>query len=235
MWNVLMRADYIKEMPFFYKFSKSDVEKASSFANEKIWNRGSFIFMEGDSGDQFYIIMSGLVEINRYENGKKFVLSTLQEGDFFGEMALLEEGDVRSANAEVLEKTSLLAIERCDLLRFLESYPSVSYQLLTTLTKRLRKTNEQMHDITFLDVRSRIYKKILNLADEYGIKLNEQIIINLRLTHQQIADMVGCTREMVTKVLIELQAESVIAVIKKKIIIQNKLLLSEKVINDISR
>jgi CRP/FNR family cyclic AMP-dependent transcriptional regulator len=185
--------------------------------------------MEGDSGDHFYIILSGLVEISRFENGKKFVLTTLQEGDFFGEMALLEEGELRSANAEVVEKTVLLTINRHDLLSFLESYPSVSYQLLTTLTKRLRKTNEQMHDITFMDVRSRINKKILNLAEEYGVMLDEQLIINLRITHQQLADMVGCTREMVTKVLIELQADSIIDIIKKKIIIKNKLLLSEKV------
>jgi CRP/FNR family cyclic AMP-dependent transcriptional regulator len=87
-----MKVDYIEE-------------KASSFANEKIFNKGSFIFMEGDIGEHFYIIRSGLVEISRFENGRKFVLSTLQEGDCFGEMALLEEGEVRSANAEVLEKT----------------------------------------------------------------------------------------------------------------------------------
>jgi CRP/FNR family transcriptional regulator len=216
-------------MPFFYKFSKNDVEKAS--ANERIFDRGSFVFMEGDNGDQFYIIISGLVEISRFENGRKFVLSTLQEGDFFGEMALFEAGEVRSANAEVLEKTSLLSINRHDLLSFLETYPSVSYQLITTLIKRLRKTNEQIHDITFFDVRSRIYKKILSLGKEHGIILNDEVMINMRLTHQQIADMVGCTREMMTKVLKELQEEAVIDIVKKKIIIKNKLLLLEKVFN----
>jgi CRP/FNR family cyclic AMP-dependent transcriptional regulator len=226
-----MKSEYLKKMPFFNKFSKNDVEIASQYANEKIFDRGSFVFMEGDNGDQFYIIISGLVEISRFENGRKFVLSTLQEGDFFGEMALFEEGEVRSANAEVLEKTSLLSINRHDLLNFLESYPSVSYQLITTLIKRLRNTNEQIHDITFLDVRSRIYKKILSLGKEHGVILNEEVRINMRLTHQQIADMVGCTREMMTKVLKELQEESVIDIVKKKIIIKNKLLLLEKVFN----
>jgi CRP/FNR family transcriptional regulator, cyclic AMP receptor protein len=226
-----MKSEYLKKMPFFNKFSKNDVEIASQYANEKIFDRGSFVFMEGDNGDQFYIIISGLVEISRFENGRKFVLSTLQEGDFFGEMALFEEGEVRSANAEVLEKTSLLSINRHDLLNFLESYPSVSYQLITTLIKRLRNTNEQIHDITFFDVRSRIYKKILSLGKEYGVILNDEVMINMRLTHQQIADMVGCTREMMTKVLKELQEESVIDIVKKKIIIKNKLLLLEKVFN----
>jgi CRP/FNR family cyclic AMP-dependent transcriptional regulator len=226
-----MKSEYLKNMPFFNKFSKNDVEIASQYANEKIFDRGSFVFMEGDNGDQFYIIISGLVEISRFENGRKFVLSTLQEGDFFGEMALFEEGEVRSANAEVLEKTSLLSINRHDLLNFLESYPSVSYQLITTLIKRLRNTNEQIHDITFFDVRSRIYKKILSLGKEYGVILNDEVMINMRLTHQQIADMVGCTREMMTRVLKELQEESVIDIVKKKIIIKNKLLLLEKVFN----
>jgi CRP/FNR family transcriptional regulator, cyclic AMP receptor protein len=224
-----MKSEHLNRMPFFDKFSKNDVERVS--ANERLFDRGSFVFMEGDNGDQFYIIISGLVEISRFENGRKFVLSTLQEGDFFGEMALFEEGEVRSANAEVLEKTSLLTINRHDLLGFLETYPSLSYQLITTLIKRLRKTNEQIHDITFFDVRSRIYKKILNLSKEYGEILNDEVIINMRLTHQQIADMVGCTREMMTKVLKELQEESVIDIVKKKIIIKNKLLLLEKVFN----
>jgi CRP/FNR family cyclic AMP-dependent transcriptional regulator len=168
-----MKAEYIKSMPFFYKFSKNDVERASFYANEKIFNRGSFIFMEGECGVDFYIIMSGFVEINRLENGRKFVLTTLHEGDFFGEMALFDEGEVRSANAEVLEKTTLLAINRQDLLSFLESYPSITFQLLNTLIKRLRKTNEMIHDIAFLDVRSRIYKQILRLAEEHGLLLNE--------------------------------------------------------------
>jgi CRP/FNR family transcriptional regulator len=80
-------------------------------------------------------------------------------------------------------------------------------------------------------VRSRIYKKILSLGKEYGIILNDEVMINMRLTHQQIADMVGCTREMMTKVLKELQEEAVIDIVKKKIIIKNKLLLLEKVFN----
>jgi CRP/FNR family cyclic AMP-dependent transcriptional regulator len=226
-----MKVEYIKSMPFIYKFSKNDVERASFYANEKIYNRGSFIFLEGECGDDFYIIMSGFVEINRLENGRKFVLTTLHEGDFFGEMALFDEGEVRSANAEVLEKTTLLAINRQELLSFLESYPSITFQLLTTLIKRLRKTNEMIHDIAFLDVRSRIYKQILRLAEEHGLLLNEKLIINMRLTHQQLSDMVGCTREMVTKVLTELQTENVINIIKKRIILLNPILLSDKVTN----
>jgi CRP/FNR family cyclic AMP-dependent transcriptional regulator len=216
-------------MSFFYRFSKNDVERASSFANEINYNKGSFIFMEGECGVDFYIITSGFVEINRFEHGRKFVLTTLHEGDFFGEMALFDEGEVRSANAEVMEKTTLLAIKRQDLLSFLELYPSITFQLLTTLIKRLRKTNEMIHDIAFLDVRSRIYKQILRLAEEHGLMLNNKLIINMRLTHQQIADMVGCTREMVTKVLTELQAGNVIDIIKKKIILINSHLLADKV------
>ncbi|BBH22423.1 Crp/Fnr family transcriptional regulator [Paenibacillus baekrokdamisoli] len=224
-----MNVERLKSLSFFDDFTTSDMEHTSQYMSEKRYDQNSFIFMEGDIGDELYIVLSGTVEINRFDNGKKFVLSTLQEGDVFGEMSLFDGSECRSANAEVVDKAVLAAIERRNLQGLLETNPGVTYKLLTILIKRLRRANDRIHDITFLDVRTRIYKQLLCLAEEYGITLNQTIMINLRLTQQQIADMVGCTREMVSKVLTELQADHIIVVNKKRIIVKNKHLLSDKV------
>lgn len=224
-----MSMELIKSLSIFDDFTTSDIVHTSQYMSEKSYIQNSFIFMEGDIEDKLYIVLSGKVEINLFEHGKKYVLSTLKEGDIFGEMALFENLDFCSANAEVVDRAVLAVIERRNLQGLLETNPGVTYKLLNTLIKRLRRANDRIHDITFLNVRERIYKQLLCLAEEYGIKLNQTIMINLRLTHQQIADMVGCTREMVSKVLTELQVEQIIGVNKKRIIIKNKPLLTDKV------
>ncbi|MCD9024081.1 Crp/Fnr family transcriptional regulator [Cohnella silvisoli] len=229
--GVLMDMGRLTSISFFGDFSMTDIQQASLYMSERTFNRNSFVFMEGEVGDELYIVLSGTVEINRFENGRKSVLTTLKEGDFFGEMSLFDDREVRSANAEVLDTAVLAAIERRKLQCLLETNPGVTYKLLTVLIKRLRRANDRIHDITFLNVRARIYKQLLRLAEEYGIKLNQTIMINLRLTHQQIADMVGCTREMVSKVLNELQEEHVIMINKKRIIVKNQIMLSDKVIS----
>lgn len=226
-----MNMERLKSLSFFEDFTPSDIEHTSKYMSEKKYDQNSFIFMEGDIGDELYIVISGTVEINRFDYGKKFVLSTLQEGDIFGEMSLFDERGFRSANAEVVNKAVLAVIERRNLQSLLETNPGITYKLLNILIKRLRRANDRIHDITFLNVRARIYKQLLCLAEEYGIKLNQTILINLRLTHQQIADIVGCTREMVSKVLTELQEAHIIGVNKKRIIVKNHLMLSDKVVS----
>jgi CRP/FNR family transcriptional regulator len=219
-----MDTDRLRKIPLFSDVSTSDLEQASQFMRFKTYNRNAFIFMEGKAGNDLYIVLSGIVEINRYENGRKFVLTAIKEGDFFGEMSLFGSGEARSANAEASEKTELVVIQRTDLKNFLESNPSINFKIVTVLIKRLRRTNDLIYDITFLDVRTRIYKQLLRLAEEHGIKLEQAILINMRLTHQLIADMVGCTREMVSKVLGELQKADIIDISKKRIIVKDRLL-----------
>jgi CRP/FNR family transcriptional regulator len=224
-----MDVKVLKSLSFFDDFTLPDMERASRFLMEKKYDRNSFIFMEGDSGHELFIVVSGTVEINRFEYGKKFVISTLQKGDIFGEMSLFDEGEFRSANAKVVDKAVLASIERRHLQSLLETSPGITNKLLTILIHRLRKANDRIHDVAFLNVRERIYKQLLRLVEEHGVKLNHMIMINLRLTHQQIADMVGCTREMVSKVLSELQVDHIIGINKKRITVKNKLLLSDKV------
>lgn len=223
-------ADLLKEVPIFEDFPLADLEAMSPLFTERKYKKGTIIFFEGDSGDDFFIIKSGLVKIYRIDEFKEIILALFRDGDFFGDMALIHKEMKRSATAETLEPTTLYILQRAEFVRFLERVPQLTLRLLETVSERLRKANEQIEDLTFLDVRTRIYKMILRLADEYGIRQQNRTIVNIKLTHQQVANMVGTVRESVTKVYLELQDENIISIRNKMITILDMKRLQDKLL-----
>jgi len=221
-------AELLKEVPLFEELSLDDLETMSPLFIERKYKKGTILFFEGDPGDDFFIIKSGLVKIYRIDEFKEIILALFREGDFFGDMALIHKQMKRSATAETLEPTTLYVLQRSEFSRFLVKCPQLALKLLETLAERLSKANEQIEDLTFLDVRTRIYKMILRLADEYGIRQMNKTVVNIKLTHQQVANMVGTVRESVTKVYLELQDENIIAIRNKMITILDMKRLQDK-------
>jgi CRP/FNR family cyclic AMP-dependent transcriptional regulator len=209
-------------IPLFSELTSSDLDSIASLLIERQYKKGSTIFMEGDPGDELYIIKSGSVKIYRFNGAKEIILAIFCECDFFGEMASIRKGQIRSASAETLEPTILYVLKRSDLEGLLEAHPGITLKLLDISMNRLQKTNEQIQDLTFLDVKTRIKKLLVRLSQEHGVQQDEGILIDLKLTHKQLADMVGSVRETVTKVLQELQDEGDIVIDKKKIYIQEQ-------------
>src|SRR5690606_25383107 len=138
------------------------------------------------------------------EDGREKTLALLGEGEFFGEMALLDEGP-RSAIAQALEKTTLLTLLRSDFDDFLARNAAASRQIIKVLSSRLRETNAQVMDIVFRDVRGRVATALLKLSDLHGVPCPMGQKIDLKLTHQELANLVGTARETVTRVLAEFQ------------------------------
>jgi CRP/FNR family cyclic AMP-dependent transcriptional regulator len=223
--------ELLKLVPIFEDFSLFELQTIAPLFTQKKYKKGTVIFFVGDSGEDFYIIKSGLVKIYHPGSPKEVILAIFREGDFFGDMALLQEGIKRSATAETLEATTVFNLSRKQFLQFLEKYPHLMLKLLTIMGERLRKANEQIQDLTFLDVRTRIYKTVLRLMDEYGSHSHNRSSINIKLTHQQVANLVGTVRESVTKVFLEMQEEGIISIENKKIYINDISLLRKKIIN----
>ncbi|HBI04523.1 MAG TPA: Crp/Fnr family transcriptional regulator [Paenibacillaceae bacterium] len=207
------------KIPLFCELIPSDLDSIASLLIERHYKKGLSIFMEGDTGDELYIIKSGSVKIYRFNGAKEIILAIFRVGDFFGEMASIRKDQIRSASAETLEPTILYVLKRSDLERLLEAHPRLTLKLLDISMNRLQKTNEQIQDLTFLDVRTRIKKLLVRLSQEHGVQQDNGVLIDLKLTHKQIADMVGSVRETVTKVLLELQDEDNIVIDKKKILL----------------
>jgi CRP/FNR family transcriptional regulator, cyclic AMP receptor protein len=211
----------LKNVPLFQDLSQSELETIAPLFIERKYKKGTILFFEGDLGEEFFLIQTGVVKIYRIDNAKEIILALFRDGDFFGEMALMQKGLTRSATAETLEAGSIYSLVRSEFYQFMERSPKLCLKLLDVTMERLRKANEQIYDLTFLDVRTRTIKTIYRLSEEYGIVKPNGILINVKLTHQQLANMVGTVRESVTKVLQELQEDGTITIDKKFIFIRN--------------
>jgi len=210
------------KVPFFQELSPDELEPIAELLLERRYKKGATIFLEGDQGDELYIIKSGMVKIFRFDGVREVILALFREGDYFGEMEVIQRTEYgRSASAETLEPSVLYGLKRKDFVEFMEQKPQVALKLLDISMSRLRSTNEQLRNLTFLDARSRIIKTIIRLSQEHGVLTADGTLIDLKLTHQQLADMVSTVRETVTKVLLELQNKQLIHIDKKRILIQS--------------
>jgi len=211
----------LQNVPLFQELSEEDLLGLAPLFTEKKVKKGTILFLEGDEGEELFLIKSGVVKIYRLDEFKEIILALFREGDFFGEMSLISTGLTRSATAETLEVCTLYTLKRSSFVQFMEKSPKLCLKLLETTMDRLRRANEQIYDLTFLGVRSRIMKTIIRLSEQHGISTEAGLVINVKLTHQQLANMVGTVRESVTKVLQELLDEGAIQIDKKMITLKN--------------
>jgi CRP/FNR family transcriptional regulator len=143
-------------------------------------------------------------------------------------MAIMDDDLVRSASAETLDKTELFVLKRKNFQNLLMNNPDFMKKMLVVTMERLRRANEIIEDLTFLDTRSRICKAIFRLSKDHGVKQRNGLLIDIKMTHQQLADIAGTVRETVTKVLLELQDEQIVSVSEKKILLMNMPKLMDK-------
>ena len=222
-------ASLVRNIPLFQDLSDEELLDISSLFFERKYKKNSIIFFEGDEGEELFVIKSGTVKIYRIDNTKQITLALFRAGDFFGEMSIMQKGVTRSANAETLEPSVLYTLKRSTFYDFIGRSPSLCLRLLEVTMNRLRRANEQIHDLTFLDVRTRILKAVYQLSQEYGEKKQNSVQIMVKLTHQEIANIVGTVRESVTKVLQELQDDRIISIQNKQIRIENMEALTKKI------
>ena len=144
------------------------------------------------------------------EDGREVILSMLGEGDFFGEMSILD-GHPRSANVTTMEETELLMVRRADFLHLVQNKPQIAIKLLAVLATRLRKTDRKIEGLALSDVTGRVTQTVLQLANDHGSPTEEGVLIKKRPTHQDLANMSGTTRESVSRILKKLETQGYIA------------------------
>ncbi|WP_246628002.1 Crp/Fnr family transcriptional regulator [Paenibacillus oenotherae] len=217
-------------IPFFNELDANVVDRILPYIVEKTYRKGAIIFLQGDAGDEIFFIRSGAINIYTFEGMKKVVFAYLREGDYFGEMALIKPGLVRSATAEAMATTKVLTLRRTDFENLIEANPRLAIHLLDYTMERLRQANQQVYDMTFLNVRTRIVKKLATVSNSPGSKQRSEAPVEWKVTHQQLAEMVGAVRETVSKVLLELQEEGLIETRNKLIIIPDPSQLQKKLL-----
>ena len=211
--------EFIKKVPLFSSLKEEELEVLSNIGIIHNFNKERILMSVDEEGDSLYIITEGRVKVSVFsESGKEIIFSILREGDFFGEMALLD-GQPRSANITATEDSKVFILHRKDFANLLEKYPRISIKLLEELSIRLRKTDQRLESIALLDVTGRIATVLVQLGEEQGQKTPEGVLIRSRPTHQEIANMVGTTRETVTRVLKQLELKGYIKMTGKDVII----------------
>ncbi len=188
-------------VPFFNKLTPGEAGNLSRLLVMRRFSSGQIIFHHGDPGGLLYIISKGKVKITHSTpDGQEAMLAIVSVGDFFGELALLDNSP-RSATAEALEPTETLTLHRDDFRRFLQDNPDFAMHVLQTMARRIRRLNNQVSDIFFLDLPARLARQLLELADEHGRQTDEGVQIQLSLTQTDLAEMTGATRVSINKAL----------------------------------
>src|SRR5436305_8089019 len=192
---------YLKQVPLFADLADEDIRALMAVARKRTFRSGEVIFHRDDPGQVLYVIKEGKVKICLVSpDGQEISLVVFGKGECFGDLAILD-GLPRSADAIALEKVECYTLQRSDFHDAIMKNPKIAIQVMEFLSKRLRSTDQMVENLIFLDVYGRVAKKLLELADAHGVKTGEGVLIDVRLTQQELASMVGASRESVNKVL----------------------------------
>jgi CRP-like cAMP-binding protein len=209
----------LRRVGLFASLSDGQLSELARVARRYRYDRDEVIFYQGDPGDTFYVILSGQVKVGvTSPEGQEAILVMLDAGEGFGEFALLDD-QPRSATIETTQVTDVLAIRKDDFRRLLRQLPDIAIALLRVLTKRLRDTDQLVQDAAFLDVGDRLAKKLLNLMESHGRPGRQGVELGLQLTQQELASMIGATRESVNKQLGAFRDRGIVSVDRQRITI----------------
>jgi CRP/FNR family transcriptional regulator/CRP/FNR family cyclic AMP-dependent transcriptional regulator len=191
--------DTLRNIPLFSSVRDADLEAIASLLIERRFPRHKTIVEEGLPGDYMYILCEGRVQVSKLsDDGREKIREFLEDGDFFGEMSLLDNAP-RSASVRALADTRILALSRADFLAVLRRSPDLAMAVIQELTRRLRRVDDQASSLSFQRVEERTKGLLTRLAKEDPQNVGRRV--TPALTHQQIADMIGTSRETVTRAL----------------------------------
>jgi CRP/FNR family transcriptional regulator len=219
---------YLKEIKLFSSLDEGELLKLQERMKVKEYNKSETILHEEDTNAYMYIVLTGKVKALKItEDGKEIILAIHQAGDFFGELTLID-GLTSPASVVAAENSIVALIARVDFNEILFTQNKVLKNLLKIFCARQRKSWETIQVLNFNNASQRVKMFFLSLVSEYGNKDPEGIILNIKLTHQDISDMSGLTRETVTRVMDKLQKKKEITLMKNNFIRLNQSLVNQK-------
>lgn len=211
---------YLRHLDLFAGIGELEMQQLVARTTMREFSRGKVILHPNEPQEMVYLIKEGRVKISRYSpEGREQILALLEPGDTFGELALVQEAE--PVQAEAFEDTLICALYRGDFLALIRRQPEVLLMVMKMLAERLRVAEEEIADLVFRDVPGRLASLLLRLAEAYGRKSGGTLRLTLRLTHQDIASMIGATRETVTSALGRFRDAGLIATEQRHIAIRD--------------
>jgi CRP/FNR family transcriptional regulator, cyclic AMP receptor protein len=211
--------DVLRRAPLFEALSEEDYSALRAGVSTVQLSRGERLFSEGDTGDKLYIILSGKIKLTKAApDGRENLLSVHGPGEMFGELSLFDPIP-RTSSATAVTNAELAGVAHEDLRSWLTTRPEVAMHLLRALARRLRRINEVKADLVFTDVPGRVAKALLDLAERFGVPTPAGIQVNHDLTQEELAQLVGASRETVNKALADFAARGWLQLAAKSVLL----------------
>ncbi len=208
----------LSSISLFADLNNEQLNVLSQIINIKEYKEGEFVFIEGGQSDVFYIIQTGKMKIVKSSiDGKEKILEIMTDGDFIGEMGVIEDKP-RSANGVAITQLKLLYIEKGDFLKLIRNNPIIALKIIVELGRRLRRANKDIELLAFFDVETRLKDLFERMA--VNIKGSDVKVLD-KITHHQIADHIGTSRETVTRMINKMVDKKLIEIRKENIVLMN--------------
>lgn len=213
-----MKETALAKVPLFAGLPEDDLRILASHAVARRYRKNTIVLSKGEESDTMYVVRSGRLRVYLDdEQGNEITIRLLGPGDVFGELAMLS-GAPRAANVMTMEDCELLVVSRSHFMEYLAANSQIGFRIIRALVQRIQEMTEDISTLALLDVYGRVRNTLERLAEERDGKR-----VTDRLTHQEMANMVGSSREMVSRILRDLKAGGYISMQDKRIIIEKEL------------
>ena len=212
------RTQTLKAVPFFTQLTDKELDVVRSVAAEKHFPKNAVVLSEGEMGDSLYMIQSGKVKVFiGDEEGREIILKILGPGAFFGEMSMIDK-QPRSASVTTIEPSTFLVLAHAGFERCVEAHPRIAKLVMECLAQRVREADRKIGTLALMDVYGRVASTLLELS----VYNNGKLVVGEKLSQQELANMVGASREMVNRILKDLSDRGFISIESKAITIINR-------------
>ncbi|MEW6698318.1 MAG: Crp/Fnr family transcriptional regulator [Bacillota bacterium] len=213
---------YLARIPLFYGLPEDQLREISNLLLERSYQKGRFIFMEGEPGEALFILKSGLIKLTkRLEDGREHILHFVNPGEVFAEVVLFDGGDY-PATSEVQEDSVVGVLRNQDIERLISQNPSMAIGMLHIMSRRLRTAQEKVMNLALHDTARRLAFTLIKMAEEHGVKKPKGILINFNLTNQELANLTGSSRETINRMLNSFKRAGAIDVDRQQIMVVDK-------------
>jgi len=220
--------DVLRRTPLFATLDQDAAASLRASMSEIELARGELLFHEGDPGDSLYVVLRGKIKLGRTSgDGRENLVAVLGPGEMFGELSLFDPGP-RSAGATALVDSTLLGLSSDELTPWLATRPDVARALLRAIARRLRRTNDSMSDLVFSDVPGRVAKALLDLSARFGTPAEDGIHVAHDMTQEELAQLVGASRETVNKALADFAGRGWLRLEARAVVLTNVERLSQR-------
>ncbi|MDN5325536.1 MAG: family transcriptional regulator, cyclic receptor protein [Moorella sp. (in: firmicutes)] len=209
--------EFLRQVPVFAGLDPEELQHIASLALLRRYRKNMYIFMEGEPGDAFYFVKKGAIKLFQVlEDGREKILHFVREGEIFAEV-LLFEGGPYPATAQTLEDTEVGIIRNADMEKLLSAHGEMAVKIIKVMSRRLRQAQNHIRDLALKGAYGRLASSLLQLAGEYGKPREDGVTIDLNLSQQELASLIGTSRETVARILSDFKRLGAVEVERQRI------------------